>query len=353
MSAVIEIPSRRQEESRIVVKWLNRLYECIRDEPGNLFNEAIDRSGLSRQELRAGEGLTQEHFDRVMEYIGRRVPDLTFRFFSEVELLDLGMMGYAVLSCTTVGKGLDLMARFLELTSDRYTEKHFVDQGFHAIQPLPTWRHLGEDVSIAEDCIAGNWRAIKLMLGPEADLYGASAHFAYPAPETARAYKHYFAPCRLVFDAEVSELRIPLDWLNRPVTSADMVMSDVTRAVCDRMLGPGATRRIDTPRVVRRLLISRPGQHMLRLEEAAEELHMSTSQLRKRLYRAGTSYKNLVLEVRMALASHYLESTHLTIQEIAYLLDYAQPGPFSRAFKKYFGHPPRDIRKVGASSETS
>jgi AraC-like DNA-binding protein len=251
-----------------------------------------------------------------------------------------------------VGKGLDLMASFLELTSDRYTEKHSVEQGFHVIQPSPTWRHLGEDISIAEDCIAGNWRAIKLMLGPEADLYGASAHFAYPAPETAPVYQHYFAPCKVVFDAEVSELRIPLDWLNRPVTTANMVMSDVTRAVCDRMLGPGATRRLDTTRVVRRLLISRPGQHMLRLEEAAEELHMSTSQLRKRLYRAGTSYKNLVLEVRMALASHYLESTHLTIQEIAYLLDYAQPGPFSRAFKKYHGHSPRAMRELAAAPVT-
>jgi len=36
-----------------------------------------------------------------------------------------------------------------------------------------------------------------------------------------------------------------------------------------------------------------------------------------------TSYKNIVLDVRMALACHYLESTHLTIREIAYLLDYA------------------------------
>jgi len=349
--AIIDIPSRLQEESRIVVKWLNRLYECIRDEPGNLFNKAIDHSGLSRQALRAGEDLTQEHLDRVMEYVGRKIPDLTFRFFSEVELLDLGMMGYAVLSCTTVGKGLNLMARFLELTSDRYTEKYSVEQGFHVIQPFPTWRHLGADVSIAEDCLAGNWRAIILMMGPEADLYGASAHFAYPEPETAKVYKQYFAPGKVVFDAETSELRIPVDWLSRPVTTANTVMSDVTRSVCDRMLGPGATRRLDTTRVVRRLLISRPGQHMLRLEEAAEELHMSTSQLRKRLYRSGTSYKNLVLEVRMALASHYLESTYLTIQEIAYLLDYAQPGPFSRAFKKYHGLSPSAMREVAAGSE--
>ena len=85
---------------------------------------------------------------------------------------------------------------------------------------------------------------------------------------------------------------------------------------------------------------------MYRLEEAAAELRLSTSQLRKRLYRAGTSYKKLVLEIRMALAKHYLEDTDLAIQEIAYLLDYSQAAPFSRAFKSYFGMSPDQSRSI-------
>jgi len=349
MQPVVDIPSRQQEESRIVVKWLDRLHDCIRELPGNLFAEAINRTGLPRHQLQSGEGLTHEHFDKVMGYIARRVPDLNFRFFREVELTDLGMLGYAVLSCPTVGKALDLLARFLELTSDRYTEKHAIVEGFRCVQPLPTWRHFGEDVSIAEDCLGGNWKALSLMLGPDADSSGATVHFAYPPPEYAEAYLDYFAPCKVQFDAEVSELRIPLEWLDRPVTTANLVISDVTSAICERMLGLGSRSHVDTPRAVRRLLLSRPGQRMLRLEEAAEQLRLSTAQLRKRLYRAGTNYKQIVLEVRMALASHYLESTDLSIQEIAYLLDYAQPGPFSRAFKKYFGYSPSEVRhRAGA-----
>ena len=35
MQPVIDIPSRQQEESRIVVKWLSRLHDSIRNEPGN------------------------------------------------------------------------------------------------------------------------------------------------------------------------------------------------------------------------------------------------------------------------------------------------------------------------------
>ena len=340
----LEIQSRSQEESQIVVKWLGRLHECLADQPPSIFAAAIERTRLSREQLRTGEGLTQEHFDAALDYVRRQFPDITFRFMARLELLDLGMLGYAVLSCPTVGRGLNMMARYLELTSDRYTEEYISEGNYHMIRPLPTWRHLGEDESIAEDCLGGNWQAIRLMMGPEADYHGASAHFAYAAPDHRAAYEEFFGPCAVYFNAGATELRIPSSWLERPVTSANVLMSDVTAAVCERLLGPGRSTRVDTARAVRRLLLSRPGKRMLRLEEAAEEMRMSTAQLRKRLYRSGTSYKNIVLEVRMGLARHYLESTHLSIQEIAYLLDYAQPGPFSRAFKKYFGSSPRAIR---------
>lgn len=187
-------------------------------------------------------------------------------------------------------------------------------------------------------------RATELLLGPDADLNGAIANFAFAEPEYSDAYHDVFKPCLVEFNAEQTELKIPEKWLDQPVASANVVMSAVTAAVCERMLGPGRGTRMDTSRAVRRLLLSRPGKRMLRLDEAADELLMSTAQLRKRLYRAQTSYKNIVLETRMSLAVHYLESTPLSIQEIAFLLDYAQPGPFSRAFKKYFGFPPRNAR---------
>jgi AraC-like DNA-binding protein len=115
--------------------------------------------------------------------------------------------------------------------------------------------------------------------------------------------------------------------------------------MCERLLGAGESSR-ETQQIVRRLLLSRPGRRMYRLDEAAAELNLSTAQLRKRLYRAGTSYKVLVLEVRMALARHYLEDTNLAIQEIAYLLDYSQAAPFSRAFKSYYGEAPEKARSA-------
>lgn len=148
------------------------------------------------------------------------------------------------------------------------------------------------------------------------------------------------------FGAERNELRFPAGWLGLPVASANKTMADVCTAMCERLLGGDTSR--ETPQVVRRLLLSRPGRRMYRLEEAADALRLSPGQLRKRLYKAGTSYKQIVLDIRMALAEHYLQDTALPVQEIAYLLDYSQPAPFSRAFKSYFGRSPEASRQASA-----
>jgi len=204
--------------------------------------------------------------------------------------------------------------------------------------------HLQDSKNIVEDSLAGNWRMLTMLMGPDADYRGAAAFFNFSPPDYVQTYREVFGcPCH--FNAERSELQFPAAFLDLPIASANQTMADVCTAMCERLLGAGDASR-DTSQMVRRLLLSRPGRRMYRLDEAAAELNLSTTQLRKRLYRAGTSYKNLVLEIRMALARHYLEDTDLAVQEIAYLLDYSQPAPFSRAFKSYFGLSPEKSRSL-------
>jgi AraC-like DNA-binding protein len=341
---IADIPTRQEEEGRLVANWLRRFRDCLRDGPPHLFVRALERAGLSESDLTQTSKLTQVHLDVVGAFIRQDVPDLTLKMWKSADLLDLGVMGYAVISCETVREAINLLVRYQDLTSDRFVEAVEMKEAGLSISPVPMSSHVGQLQNIAEDCLGGNWRAIELLIGPDADVCGASAYFAFPEPAHSEAYRELFKLCELHFDAERTELIIPEKYLGLPVASANHVVLGVTAAICEQILGPGRGVRMDTPGAVRRLLLSRPGKRMLRLEEAAEELFMSTAQLRKRLYRQETSYKNIVLETRMGLARHYLESTPLSIQEIAFLLDYAQPGPFSRAFKKYYGFPPREIR---------
>jgi AraC-like DNA-binding protein len=338
----LNFESRKAEQSKISANFLTRMAEVLREpEQHRLYEVALSRAGINQNNIIERRDIEQQQVDRVVQDMLRNVPDITLRMFARAELSDLGIMGYAAINSDTVGRALDLMYQYHELTSDRYYDTFTVEDNIASVTPTPRLRHMENFKNIAEDSLAGNWRVLNLLLGPDVDTSGAEVCFDFPTPEYEQSFQEVFA-CKIVFEAERNELRYPAEWLALPVASANQTLADVCTAMCDRLLGAQKSR--DTAQVVRRLLLSRPGRRMYRLEEAAAELNLSPGQLRKRLYRAGTSYKQIVLEIRMALAQHYLQDTALPVQEIAYLLDYSQPAPFSRAFKAYFGVSPEHSR---------
>lgn len=345
----ITMESRKIEESKISANWIMRMRECLEnsDEHQHLSN-ALRQAGITERDLSEGHNIEQQQLDKTVQLMVRKVPDISLRMFSRAQMSDLGVMGYAAINSGTVGRAMRFLYRYHELTSDRYYDTLSIEDGVVRVTPLPILAHMHDFKNIAEDSLAGNWRTLGLLLGPHFEPHKAEANFDFPAPAYEQTYYDVFS-CKVNFDADRNELVFPAAWLDRPIASGNQTMADVCTAMCERLLGAGEESR-ETTQIVRRLLLSRPGRRMYRLDEAAAELNLSTAQLRKRLYRAGTSYKSLVLETRMALANHYLNDTNLAIQEIAYLLDYSQAAPFSRAFKTYYGSSPEQARAIIAGT---
>ena len=89
------------------------------------------------------------------------------------------------------------------------------------------------------------------------------------------------------------------------------------------------------------------------LESVAREVGMSERSLQRHLREHGYSYQALADEVRAATARLYLEQPDIAIAEVAYLLGFADPSTFHRAFKRWTGITPARARsghRVGAAS---
>jgi AraC-like DNA-binding protein len=337
--ADLVIESRQEEQSKISANWIKRMREYMASsDQVIILDDAMRQADITHSDVFNGRNIQQKQLSELVRIVQKQVPDISLQMFAKAELSDLGVMGYAAISSDTVGRALEFLSRYHELTSDRYIDTISIENDVAIISPVPSPGHMQDFRSIAEDSLAGNWRTLHLLLGTQVNFVKAEARFDYPPPDYVDTYREAFE-CSLKFNCDRNELRFPQEWLALPLETANQTMADVCAAMCERLLGARDASRA-TPQVVRRLLLSRPGRNMYRLEEAAEVLNLSTAQLRKRLYRAGTSYKKIVLEIRMVLAEHYLLDTVLNIQEIAYLLDYSQPAPFSRAFKRYFGVSP-------------
>ena len=97
---------------------------------------------------------------------------------------------------------------------------------------------------------------------------------------------------------------------------------------------------------VQRALASRVAGGDTGIAALARELAMSARTLQRRLATEGVSYHALLDEARKAAASQYLSESTLAIGEIAYLVGYSEPAPFHRAFKRWFGKTPSEVRSL-------
>jgi len=74
---------------------------------------------------------------------------------------------------------------------------------------------------------------------------------------------------------------------------------------------------------------------------------MSVRSLQRRLKEAGTTFRTVLDMVRKDLASTYVHDPDIELAEVAFLLGFSDQSDFSRAFKRWTGNPPSEVRKSG------
>jgi AraC-like DNA-binding protein len=133
---------------------------------------------------------------------------------------------------------------------------------------------------------------------------------------------------------------LPRDLLDLPLPTADPHTARLFEQQCAEILDHRQVRR-GTSGVVRGILLRRPAE-MASMEETAAELHLDTRTLHRRLTAEGTSFRALEAEVREGLAIELLSRAGLSVGEVARRLGYSEVAAFSRAFKRWTGHPPSE-----------
>ena len=83
----------------------------------------------------------------------------------------------------------------------------------------------------------------------------------------------------------------------------------------------------------------------LSLQEMATLAHMSPTTFKRKFKSVfDTTYIDYVTQKRMQKAAVMLRDFSRSIAEVAYDCGYQDPGYFSKLFKRWFGHSPRDYK---------
>jgi AraC-like DNA-binding protein len=86
------------------------------------------------------------------------------------------------------------------------------------------------------------------------------------------------------------------------------------------------------------------GMGEVTMRKTARRLGMSVATLRRRLESEGTTFRDIVEDMRKRLAERYLASREPAVSEIAFLLGFADVASFDRAFKRWMGVSPTKYR---------
>ena len=96
---------------------------------------------------------------------------------------------------------------------------------------------------------------------------------------------------------------------------------------------------------VRTLITQTLGVHQHSLEHIAQLLQLHPRTLQRRLLAEQLSFKQLVQEVKMQLASWHLHASAIDLTRLADALGYNDLAAFSRAFKNHHGMAPSRWRE--------
>ncbi len=97
---------------------------------------------------------------------------------------------------------------------------------------------------------------------------------------------------------------------------------------------------------VRAVLLESLPSGRANVAEVSARLGMSARTLQRRLRTEDSNFNALLAEVREQLARHYLSSTDLPCNEIAFLLGYEEPNSFFRAYHGWTGQSPERHRQA-------
>ena len=187
------------------------------------------------------------------------------------------------------------------------------------------------------------WKYIQEMLPEGLAACASYAQLSYPSPAYHGQYQQLLG-CRVSFECSRTVPAIPRQWLGialqrGSLRSRALYENQVIRLL--RLEGRGA----DVVSKTKRLLLERPTECDYHLDKTAQLMALSARTLRRQLAAAGTSFREVCLQVRMSLAKDYLLNSELTVQEIAFQLGYSHANNFFRAFRGYYDLPPEQMRR--------
>lgn len=259
----------------------------------------------------------------------------------QVQARTFSALGYAAMSCATLGEAIALIPRYESLVYDggktTVSANHRqLTVSWDAGLPASLEYQALNEVIVAGWLSFGRW-----ITGEQGWL--SEVRFRHSAPLDCSDYDRFFG-CPVHFDADDNALCGPDYFTDLPLLQHDGELNTLMARQADSLLTKIQAKQTLADRISH-LLDDMLPKGKPQPSHVASALHISERTLRRRLQHEGVSFTQLLNTARFARAKHYLTETPLSLLEIALLLGFNEQSSFTSAFQNWQGCSPSQYRK--------
>jgi AraC-like DNA-binding protein len=321
-----------------------------------LMELAVDK-GASQPELLARSGIAAEDLTDVdrriplAKYValmraGQELandPALALHYGETNDMSRISIVGLIADACETMAEAMVQLNRFgrLVVEFDGPKDRFKIvakDSGFWTVDTRENPNAFPE---LTESTFA------RAICGPRrfgVTSLAKAVHVTHKAPAYRAEYERiYGAP--VTFEAEWNAVLMDEKWLSHKIAVQPRYVFGILSEHADALLKSLENSKTVRGRVESLLMpILHKGE--ANMDAIAEKMGLSRQTLFRQLKAEDTTFEKVLDELRHRLALQYLRGKKASVNETAYLVGFSEPAAFSRAFKRWTGMNPREMRKV-------
>ncbi len=270
-------------------------------------------------------------------------PALALHFGETVDMQEFSVVGLLFHASETIAEGLEQVRRYGHLVTEvdadvgeRFQWKREPDG---TLWVADTRKNPNDFPELTESTFARFMCMTRPLAG---EGLVREVHVTHPAPPYREEYNRIFGT-PTVFESRWNALQLDEAGLTSRVSQQPRyvfgILSGHTEALHKGLESSQTTRgRVEA------LVVPILHTGAASVDYIASRLGMSRQTLFRRLKAEGVTFERVLDELRHELALRYLGGRKVSVNETAYLVGFSEPAAFSRAFKRWTGVSPKEIR---------
>jgi len=260
---------------------------------------------------------------------------------AEMDIQAVGILFYLTGSSRTVSEALENLVRYSQTTNEALVGE-ISRQNDEVILAIRHLQEFNESHRQFFELLA-LWFIRTLHKETNRDFTLSRVTFTHARNADLREV-HRLLRCPVDFAQDGDSWVLPQRVMDLPIVSGDSQLLKILTAHADDLL---AERHSVTglQSMVANQLASLIPSGESRAAVVARRLGMSQRSLTRHLADEGTTFGEILEQLRQRLAARYLADDRISVQQTAWLLGYSEVGAFNHAYKRWTGTTPGRTRK--------